>query len=710
MSDKPASDLSFAGPTLQDLDSALRREWLVANGLGGYASASLATANTRRYHGLLVAAVNPPLGRAVLLSKIEDSVEVIAPDGAVSPTFALSVNLYPGAVYPQGYRILESFSALPAPVWTWAPQPGVRIEKRIWMAEGRNTTYVSYTLREAPQGSTANLHLVPLVAWKDYHSEMRATDPLDYAWHPPQQRVARPPTEPCGLLSVPLPPIVHVTNDSVMLNLFITDGAGNAAPSVTFLPQQYWFYHFQHPREQERGQDFSEDLLSLGMLSMTLAVGESVTVVATVEDGEPDPPDAAWQALLDRQARIAAAAKGADPFALELSLAVEPFLVQANGARSTIIAGYHWFCDWGRDTMVAAPGLCLETGREDLARDILLSFSRYVDQGMLPNRFPDVGEAPEYNTVDATLWYFAAIYRYVAATGDRTLVETLWPILEEIVRCHREGTRYNIRVDSDNLLTAGQHGVQLTWMDARIGDWVVTPRIGKAVEVNALWHNALKSMAHFARLLDKADSAGDFEQQARVCAAIFAARFPRHDGRGLADVLDTPNNNAPDESIRPNQIFAVSLPFAPIDAASPLARSVVDVVASELLTPFGLRTLAPEDAAYRPRYEGDSGSRDGAYHQGTVWPWLLGSFAEAHYRVYGDRAKALSFLQPLQAEMSGYGVGSLPEVYDGSDPQRPNGCIAQAWSVGETLRVWNYLQARPAKRGRTAGSSTKNTK
>ena len=691
MTPPPVPQFTFDAETLHDLDAALRREWLVANGIGGYASASLAGANTRRYHGLLVAALNPPLGRAVLLSKVEESVEIIAADGSVSPTLPLSVNLYPGAVYPQGHRSLETFDSVPAPAWTWSPQPGVRVEKLLWMASGRNTTYITYTLREAPAGSCANLHLVPLFAWKDYHSEMHATEPLQYLWHPPLQRVARQPGGPCSVLTVSLPSIAHVTVHPVTLNLHVTAPNGDPCPTVTFLPQQYWFYHFQHPREQERGQDFSEDLLSLGMLSFTLQVGESVTLIATVGGETPDAPQYAWDSHVEAQARRLIAVNPRDAFASKLSLAAEAFLVQAPGGRATIIAGYPWFCDWGRDTMISAPGLCLPTGHADMAREILLSYVNYVDQGMIPNRFPDVGATPEYNTVDATLWYFVAIYHYVKATGDVSVAEILWPVLEEIVRWHRQGTRYNIRVDADHLLAAGQPGVQLTWMDAKVGDWVVTPRIGKPVEVNALWHNALKTMAHFAKLLDLTDTAKEYDAQARICAAVFATRFPRHDGRGLADVLDTPNHNAPDESIRPNQIFAVSLPFAPLTPDSQLAASVVDVVQAELLTPCGLRTVSPRDPAYRPRYEGDTWSRDGAYHQGTAWPWLLGAFAEAHFRVYRDRDQALAFLRPLEHEMTTCGVGSLAEVYDGGDPQRPNGCIAQAWSIAETLRVWNDL-------------------
>lgn len=689
----PASDFVFEKSELQNLETALTREWLVANHLGGYASASLAGANTRRYHGLLVAAVNPPVGRAVLLSKIEESIEIVSADGGQSPTFPLSVNLYPGAVYPQGHRCLERFEALPCPTWTWSPMPGVRFERRIWMAAGKNTTYITYTLIDAPEGASANLHLVPLFAWKDYHSEMRATDAVRFQWHRPAS-AAQKPGNPCGVLTLPIPPIRHVSSQSIELNLHFTDGAGDYVTDISFLPQQYWFYHFQHPRERERGQSFSEDLLNIGMFSATLKLGQSITVIATIETETPVAPDRAWEQLIGAQSFLLQGMPAPDGFARDLALAAEAFLVDAPNVRATIIAGYPWFCDWGRDTMISLPGLCLPTGRADLARDILLSYVKYVSQGMLPNRFPDAGLEPEYNTVDATLWYFVAIYRYWEATGDLAVVrDSLWPVLEEILLWHRKGTRYGIKVDADSLLAAGESGVQLTWMDARVGNWVVTPRTGKPVEINALWHSALKIMAHFAALLGLDDQAAAYEEDARRCAAVFAARFARHDGRGLYDVIDTPRNNAPDESIRPNQIFAVSLPFAPLAADTLLAQSVIETVQAELLTPVGLRTLSPSDPAFVPRYEGDSRSRDGAYHQGTVWTWLLGAFAEAHFKVNGDREIARGFLRPLRTEMSRFGVGSLAEIYDATEPYRPNGCIAQAWSVAETLRVWTLLNA-----------------
>ena len=732
MSLPDAVNLRLDADVLTDLAAASRREWLATNGLGGYASSSIAGANTRRYHGLLVAALNPPVGRAVLLSKLEETLEILAPDGSSSPTFGLSANIYAGVTYPQGYQHLTEWTAYPAPTWVWSPQPGVRFEKRVWMAQGRNVTYISYRLLEAPVDHTAHLHLVPLLAWKDYHSEMQATDLVpDMFWFPDPPQTTGEVNAPLGLLRVTLPDIQKVTVRPTRLDLDLVREDGTPFSGATFDRQAFWYYKLQHPREEERGQNYEEDLYALGMIGAILKIGEALVVVAsareitephvvaevggkdaTLETLEPveaqaDSPQTTWNALAARQQEILAGREAAlttasdalsasppDLFGAHLALAVEPFLVQAPGGRSTIIAGYPWFCDWGRDTMIALPGLCLSTGRTALARDILSSFAAFVDQGMLPNRFPDVGETPEYNTVDATLWYIVAIYRYVQATNDLALLkDSLWNVLEEIVRWHQSGTRYRIHVDpNDSLLYAGEEGVQLTWMDARVGNWVVTPRIGKPVEINALWINALHTMAHFAGLLGKSDVQSRYEGLAQSATASFVARFSRSDGRGLYDVLDTPGNGLPDTSIRPNQIFALSLPFAPIAAGSDLAAAVLEVVQAELVTPFGLRTLSPQDSAYRPRYEGDSWHRDGAYHEGTAWPWLLGPFAEAHFRHFADRDAALALLSPLAGQLTDYGVGSLAEIYDGDSPQRPNGCIAQAWSIGETLRVWKDIQ------------------
>jgi len=352
----------------------------------------------------------------------------------------------------------------------------------------------------------------------------------------------------------------------------------------------------------------------------------------------------------------------------------------------SIIAGYHWFGDWGRDTMIALPGLTLSTGRPDVARKILLAFSRYVHEGMLPNNFSDVGGTPEYNTVDAALWYFEAIRRYFAATQDDVTLQKLFPVLATIIDAHVKGTRYSIHVDSaDGLLYAGGPGVQLTWMDAKIGDWVVTPRIGKPVEVNALWISALETMAVFAKLLAKRGDAYE------TLAAQARKSFQRfwNAARGCCyDVIDSPGIGN-DASLRPNQILAVSLPVSTLSLEQ--QKSVVEVCARNLLTSHGLRSLAPGEPGYTGHYGGSPRDRDAAYHQGTVWGWLLGPFALAHYRVYRDRAAALRFLEPLGRQIYSSGLGTLSEIFDGDPPFTPRGCIAQAWTVAEVLRAWKEI-------------------
>jgi predicted glycogen debranching enzyme len=368
-----------------------------------------------------------------------------------------------------------------------------------------------------------------------------------------------------------------------------------------------------------------------------------------------------------------------DQFVVRRSLSGEP-------EGRSVIAGYHWFGDWGRDTMISLPGLALVTGRYEVAARILRIFAHFVDRGMLPNRFPDAGEEPEYNTVDATLWYFEAIRAYLAATGDEALLSKLVPVLQEIIDWHRRGTRYGIRLDpEDGLLYAGQEGVQLTWMDAKVGDWVVTPRIGKPVEINALWYNALRIMVAFARCLGKRAEA--YEEMADRTADSFG-RFWNWERGYCYDVVDGPDGDDP--ALRPNQLFAVSLPHSPLTADQ--QRAVVDVCAWHLLSSHGLRSLAPDDPAYTGHYGGDRRQRDGAYHQGTVWGWLMGPFVRAHLRVHRDPVTARSYLQPLFRHLSGHGLGSISEIFDGDAPFTPRGCIAQAWSVAELLHAWQAIR------------------
>jgi predicted glycogen debranching enzyme len=378
---------------------------------------------------------------------------------------------------------------------------------------------------------------------------------------------------------------------------------------------------------------------------------------------------------------------------------VKRALPDESGGRS-IIAGYHWFGDWGRDTMIALPGLTLATGRSDLAREILLAFANYVDGGMLPNNFPDAGGKPQYNTVDAGLWYFEAVRRYFAATRDMQTLQQLFPVLAGMIEAHVKGTRYQIHVDpADGLLYAGEAGVQLTWMDAKVGDWVVTPRTGKAVEINALWINALESMMQFAGALKMRS---DGYQTLSGKARDGFGKFWNAERRCCYDVIDSPGIGK-DASLRPNQIFAVSLP---VGALSPeQQKAVVDVCAAQLLTPYGLRSLAPTEAGYQGHYAGEQRERDAAYHQGTVWAWLLRPFALAHHRVYGDRSATMRILESVGTAVQRYGLGTLGEIFDGDAPFAPRGCIAQAWSVGEVLRAWTELAGEPETASGRAGKA-----
>ncbi|MEL6334691.1 MAG: amylo-alpha-1,6-glucosidase, partial [Cyanobacteria bacterium J06626_26] len=373
----------------------------------------------------------------------------------------------------------------------------------------------------------------------------------------------------------------------------------------------------------------------------------------------------------------------ADQFIVDRPLVDEP-------GGKTVIAGYPWFGDWGRDTMISLPGLTLATGRFQVARTIICTFARYLDRGMLPNLFPDAGETPEYNTVDAILWYFEAIRAYYGATGDEALLREIWPQLTAVIDWHQRGTRYHIHLDSDGLIYAGEPGVQLTWMDAKVGDWVVTPRIGKPIEISALWYNALRCMEQFAGVLGK--PVQDYKTLAQHTLTGFQ-RFWQ--GAYCYDVLDGPDGD--DGALRPNQIFAVSLPFVGGEIGSSLLtldqqRAVVEVCGRELLTSHGLRSLAPSHPQYIGTYGGTPLQRDGSYHQGTTWGWLLGPYVEAHYRVYKDAAQATALLKPLIQHLNGGCVGSLSEIFDGDAPMTPRGCFAQAWTVAEVLRVWRLLE------------------
>jgi predicted glycogen debranching enzyme len=643
------------------MNDALQREWLVTNGLGGFASGTVALANTRRYHGLLVASFKPPVDRRVLVAKVDIDVRYRGRG------FALTTNEFAdGTLAPRGLERIVDFQVEgQIPVWTFGFADAL-LELRIYSAQGENTTY----LRARVLAATApvEIALTPLTAHRDYHAHQHG------GFRPALQADAK----------------------AVTIRAF--DGAPEFRISSDhggFREEADWYWNFLHRVESARGLDDREDLFRPGVFLAQLEAGESLHLTATAEPGERLDGNTALLRETQRQQCITRSLPASTPdWYAHLHLAADQFVVaraDASGriAGKTVIAGYPWFADWGRDTMIALPGLTLSTGRAEDAAQILRTFAQHLSEGMLPNRFPDGGEPPEYNTVDATLWFFHALDCYFTATRDAALLAELLPALGDVLRWHERGTRFGIAVDPlDGLLRAGAPGVQLTWMDAKVGDWVVTPRAGKPVEINALWHFAHSAMARWQQALGDAGAAARYEAAALRIREQFRARFWNSHDSGLFDVIDLPGGGN-DASLRPNQIFAVSLDAALLDEQQ--ARSVVDACARELLTPVGLRSLAPGDPAYAARFQGGPLQRDGAYHQGTVWSWLLGPFALAHFAVYRDAEHALRLLAASAAHLDEACVGQVSEVFDADAPHAPGGCFAQAWGVAETLRAHDLL-------------------
>jgi predicted glycogen debranching enzyme len=669
---RPLPDVvRFGREICGDLTQAERREWWLANGLGGYAAGTVAGSLTRRYHGLLIAPVNPPLGRHLVFARAE----AVLLDGGRQ--WELSTNHWAGgAVAPRGHVHIESFRLEGRmPVWHYAVG-ALRLEQRIWMEPGAHTTYVAWRLEDPHPQATVQLKVRLLVNARDHHGSARPRD-----FNPVIEQKDRKLT---------------VTHPD-WFRLYFTLPAGALRSEHT------WIENFDLPLERERGLDALDNHLCVGEALFDLRAGEWVGFAASLhEDVSPWIEEALqrFQArdrgVLGRARLHSPALREAPDWVQQLVLAADSFLFARPLPEvpdgESVIAGYPWFGDWGRDTMIALPGLTLATGRQDSARRILETFARFVDRGMLPNVFPGAGDRPEYNTVDAALWYIEAWRAFVDATRDRAALAGVFPVLESIIDWHARGTRYGIAMDpGDGLLRAGEPGVQLTWMDAKVGDWVVTPRIGKPVEINALWYNALCVMAGFARELKQ--PAERYETLAGRVRAGFA-RYRRADG-GLFDVLDGPGGD--DASVRPNQIFAVSLPHSPL---TPDARAaVVEECARELLGSCGLRSLAPSHPDYRPHYQGDVWERDGGYHQGPLWGWLLGHYALAHHRAHGDADAALRLLEPVQDHLRDAGLGTVSEIFDGDPPHAPRGAPAQAWSVACVLEAWWRLeQVRRARR------------
>ena len=637
----------------------MTREWLVTNGTGGYACGTVGGALARHYHGLLVAALEPPLGRTLLLSKLNETVT------CAGQIYALHADQWAdGTIAPVGFQNLDSFALEGTiPVWRYRLGDDGLLEKRVWMEQGSNTTYVHYTLVQA--ATSVELNLDVLVNYRDHHDSTVA-----YDWE---------------MNVLPVADGGRVVARSGATPFWVR------ADRAEYMPDHTWSTGYYKAIEAYRGEYVGDDHLLVGHFRATLKAGESLTVVATTEPELIIDGQAAYERRQQYEAGLIAASPlgGRQPEVDQLVLAADQFIVRRatpdDSDGRTVIAGYPWFSDWGRDTMIALPGLTLATGQHAVAARILRTFSRFVDRGMIPNRFPDEGEAPEYNTVDATLWFVEAVRAYFDATRDDVLLRELFPVLRNIIDHHISGTRYSIRMDPvDGLLYAGDEGVQLTWMDVKIDDWVVTPRTGKAIEINALWYNALACMVNFARLLGEPDVIyADIMERVR-------ANFRRFwiEGRGYCyDVIDGPDGD--DATLRPNQVIALALADNLLTPEQ--GQSVLQNCMGALLTPRGLRSLAPDHADDKPQYGGDRASRDAAYHQGTVWGWLIGPFVTACVRVYGDTDRVHRTIAPLLDNLHEHGVGSLSEIFDAEPPHAPRGCFAQAWTVAEVLRALQLI-------------------
>jgi predicted glycogen debranching enzyme len=647
-------------------------------------------ANTRRYHGLLVAAVRPPAERYVLLSKIEPTLIVNG------ERYELGTNQYPGAIHPRGLSHLTAFSLAPFPVWTFAAG-GATLTCTLFVpraerGEGSGVALI-YELTAAPEGATVELEARPLVAFRHYHSLARENGALNRGYEEQFIEDAR------GVdRRVRLKPY----EDLPALELH-----SNAA---AFAPEGFWYRNFEYLEELKRGFDYREDLYCYGALRFTFNAEQCRAFICATTALSPDPltltmVEAMREAEVARREALQSPAN--DEATALLADAADKFIIRRAGAGRSIIAGYHWFADWGRDTFISLPGLMLTTRRYDDARETLRAYSAFISEGMIPNRFldhPGADEAAEYNNVDGTLWFFLAAYHYATSSGDYAFIaDHLYHRLAEVVEWHLRGTRYHIKVDeADGLLYAGEDGWALTWMDARVGDIIPTERRGKPVEVNALWHAALWAMEHFAARLQKQAEADRYAALATRVAKSFNRAFWNAKDKCLYDVIDGAKRDA---SIRPNQIFAVSLPFELLPLAK--ARAVVRMVEQKLLTPYGLRTLAPEDPNYRGRYDGDGRARDLIYHQGTVWPFLLGHYVTAYLRAYGRTARHLAkmrrVIEPLSRHLSEAGLGMISEIFDGEAPHTPRGCIGQAWSVSEALRVMVDELGAAERKAKAAG-------
>jgi len=642
--------------TLGQLEPGLSREWLLTNGAGAFSSGTAVGCNTRRYHGLLCAVTLPPVGRFMTLSRVG---EIVTLDDKPERNHELSVNQFGSNFHPRGERYLRSFELTHTARWTYVVE-GATVVKELKLMRGRNVVAIRYTIT-APPGRRATLRLLPFLAARDFHSLRRGSGPCFNVAQTARQQIN-----------------VRDGHTAIYLR---GDGSG-----VAFQSHGDWWFGHTYAAETERGQDDSEDLFTPGVFTVDTGPSGSATVTlwASMEPLESptwnDEPTDTRTAWLERSAeKFAPPGEAPSHAVLRLIKSADDFLVRRRTPDGTwgwtILAGYPWFADWGRDTMISLPGLLLVPGRFDEARSVLKVFAAYVSEGMIPNRFDDYSNEPHYNTVDASLWFIHACFEYLGASGDKTFFDSvLLGACKSIVKGYKQGTRFGIKMDErDGLITQGDSHTQLTWMDAKCGETAFTPRQGKAAEINALWY-------HVLRLLKEDALADQVEKSFR--AAFWISPF-----RGLADVVSM--DGTKEQAIRPNQIFAVSLPNSPLTKEQRYA--VVEVVRRELLTPVGLRTLAVSDPGYRAKYTGPQWLRDQAYHNGTIWPWLIGGFLEAYVSVHDHSHESVEqarrWLAPLVDQLEEACVGSINEIFEADASHRAVGAYAQAWSVAEVLRL-----------------------
>ena len=633
----------------EDFETISSKEWIVTNGIGGYASSSVCGANTRRYHGLLVASFNPPTDRRVLVSKLEEKII------SAREEFYASTNSYPGKIHPEGYRYLKSFSRKPLPSSVFTNGKHT-FTKTVFMRYGKNTTIVEYT----NNGSEALLlELTPLLVCRDYHHLFHEDNQWTFKCRNLEERLIE--IKPGG------------KNPSIYLRF--TAGI--------FYEEPHWYKNFEYANEKERGLDFSEDAMSVGKVSCMLAPGESTSVILSTDHLDTVGDPAEWKAE-ELQRLKSLTPKKHNAFIKDLIVSGDQFLVhRASSGSYTLIAGYHWFTDWGRDTMIAMRGLIIATGKKEIAKSIFNTFLQYLDKGMIPNRFPDQGEKPEYNTIDASLWLFVTLYEYYQQFDDLKYIKTIFDKLTQIIDAHYAGTRYSIHVTDEGLLYGGQSGTQLTWMDAKVGDHVVTPRIGCPVEVNALWYNALSIYVYFSNLIGLPVSS--YARKVKELKGSFRTHFINDQGY-LNDVVNP--GSTPDKTVRPNQIYAVSLPFSPLTISE--GKRILAVVGEHLYTDYGLRSLSPFHPDFKPVYTGDQWQRDHAYHQGTIWAFLWGEYAMAHLHLHKYSSESRKWVKDHSKKLEEHfyredGLYALSENFDGGQPGAGKGCIHQAWSVGMTL-------------------------